>query len=301
MVHGQLRAIIILRQETMRTFVLTLVAFALSGVLLDAWYSQVRADDQPFLTLDATDIEPELANELEQNFTWTSGKTGQSFDAIEGETEFEYGLSDQIQLAAAAEYDWTRARDHRVPGLPAISGTAFDAIRAEMIYQAMNVYFDPLGVGLLVSPGVGRNSRNLETKLLLQKNFINDRLRAVVNLGAEIGTEREDGAWSDVSALTFDAGIAYNITWNFSAALEFNVEHDFSGLLLNSRAVPTTTSFYVGPTIQYVTAPWKVTLGAQAQLPWASDATHTPGSLDNGFLPDAERFRIMLRITRSAL
>jgi hypothetical protein len=36
-------------------------------------------------------------------------------------------------------------------------------------------------------------------------------------------------------------------------------------------------------------------------LPWASDATHTPGSLDNGFLPDAERFRVMLRITRSAL
>jgi hypothetical protein len=110
-----------------------------------------------------------------------------------------------------------------------------------------------------------------------------------------------DGAWSDGSALTFDAGIAYNITWDFSAALEFNAEHDFSGLLLNGRAAPTTSSFYVGPTLQYVTLPWKVTLGAQAQLPWASDATHAVGSLDRGFLPDAERFRVMLRITRSAL
>jgi hypothetical protein len=283
----------------MRICPLLLVALAFASTLLNP--SSARADDQPFLTLDATDIEPELGNELEQNFSWTSGKSGQSFNAIEGETEFEYGLSDQIQLAASAEYDWTRTREHTLAGSRAISGTAFDAIRAEMIYQAMNVYFDPIGFGLVVSPSIGRNARNLETKVLLQKNFFNDRLRTVLNFGAEIGTERVDGAWSDGSALTFDAGIAYNITWDFSAALEFNAEHDFSGLLLNGRAAPTTSSFYVGPTLQYVTLPWKVTLGAQAQLPWASDATHAVGSLDRGFLPDAERFRVMLRITRSAL
>jgi len=285
----------------MRACTLPSAVFALATVLLAPGLSPAKADDQPFLTLDATDIEPELGNELEQNFTWTSSRSAQSFNAIEGETEFEYGLSDQIQLAAASAYDWTRTRDHDVPGSRAVSGTAFDAIRAEMIYQAMNVYFDPLGLGLVVSPAVGRNSRNLETKLLLQKNFINDRLRAAINFGAEIGTEREDGSWGDVSALTFDAGVAYNITWDFSAALEFNAEHDFSGLLLNGRGAPTTSSFYLGPTLQYVILPWKVTLGAQAQLPWASDATHAPGSLDRGFLSDAERFRVMLRITRSAL
>jgi len=285
----------------MRVVLLVVAAFALASMLANAQLSPARADDQPFLTLDTSDIEPELGNELEQNLTWTSGKSRQAFDAIEGETEFEYGLSDQIQLAAAGGYDWTRTRDHAVPGSQTAAGTAFDAIRAEMIYQAINVYFDPIGLGLVVSPAVGRNSRNLETKVLLQKNFINDRLRTVMNFGAEIGTEREGGRWSDASALTFDAGIAYNITWEFSAALEFNAEHDFSGLLLNGRAAPTSSSFYLGPTIQYVTLPWKVTLGAQAQLPWASDATHAPGSLDRGFLSDAERFRVMLRITRSAL
>lgn len=263
--------------------------------------TRVMADDQPFVTLDTTDIEPELANELEQNLTWVSGKSGKAFSSIEGETEFEYGFSDQIMLVAAAEYDWTRERDHLVPGSPAVDGIAFDAIRAEMIYQAMNVYFDPIGLGLLVSPGVGRNSRNVEAKLLLQKNFFNDRLRTAINIGGDFGTERADGAWSDVSALTLDAGIAYNITWEWSAGLEFNAEHDFDGLLLNGRAVPTSSTFYIGPTVQYVTLPWKFTLGAQAQLPWAADATHTPGALDRGFISDAERFRVMFRITRSAL
>ena len=260
-----------------------------------------HAEDQPFLTLDSTDIEPESGRELEQNFTWTSGKPGQSFNALLGETEFEYGLSDQIKLAAILDYDWTRTRDHSVNGAPATSGTAVDGVAGEIVYQALNVYFDPIGLGVLVSPGVGRNSRNVEAKVLLQKNFLNDRLRAVLNMGGEFGTERDAGTWSDVSALTFDAGIAYNITWEWSAALEFNAEHSFDGLLLNGRATPAASTFFAGPTIQYVAHPWTASLGAQAQLPWASDATHTPGGLDHGFSADAERFRIMVRVTRDTL
>ena len=75
-----------------------------------------------------------------------------------------------------------------------------------MIYQAMNVYFDPIGLGVLISPGVGRDTRNVEAKVLVQKNFFNDRLRAVMNFGGDIGTERSDAAWSDVSALPSTRG-----------------------------------------------------------------------------------------------
>src|ERR1700693_5828056 len=106
--------------------------------------------------------------------------------------------------------DWARTRDRAGSGAPSISGTAFDGVAGEIVYQAMNVYFDPIGLGFLVSPGIGRNSRNVEAKVLLQKNFFNDRLRAVLNVGGEFGTEREAGTWNDVSALTFDAGTAYN-------------------------------------------------------------------------------------------
>ena len=259
------------------------------------------AEDQPFFTLDATDILPESGREFEQTFTWTSGKPGQSFNGILGESEFEYGWSDQIKLAAKAEYDWTRTRDHIVVGAPAVEGAALDGIAGEAIYQIMNVYFDPIGLGILVSPGIGRNSRSLEAKALLQKNFLNDRLRAVLNIGGMIGTERSNDAWRDVSALTFDAGIAYNLTWEWSAVLEFNAEHDFDGLLINGRALPNASTFFVGPSVIYLAPPWTAALGVQAQLPWASDASHTPGTLDHGFFSDAERFRVMLRIKRDTL
>jgi hypothetical protein len=274
--------------------------FVVAGIAA-AGLQPARGEDQPFLTLDSTDIEPESGRELEQNLTWASGKSGQSFNALLGETEFEYGLSDRIKLAAILDYDWTRTRDHSLGGAPAHAGLAVDGIGGEINYQAMNVYFDPIGLGFLVSPRIGRNSRDVEAKVLLQKNFLNDRLRAVLNLGAAFGSERDAGAWSDVSALTFDAGLAYNITWEWSAAIEFNAEHSFEGLLLNGRAVPAMSTYFAGPTIQYVAHPWTASLGAQAQLPWASDATHTPGALDHGFAADSERFRVMLRLTRDTL
>jgi hypothetical protein len=271
---------------------------AVAVLLASAMANIARADDQPFLTLDATDIEPELGHELEQSFAWRAGRSGQSFNSLEGETELEYGLTDQLQLAGAVDYDWTRTRDHTIAGTPAIGGSAVEAVRGEIIYQALNVYFDPIGLGLLISPAFGRNSRSMETKILLQKNFINDRLRTVLNLGGEFGAERDGGAWSDVSALTFDAGIAYNITWEWSAAIEFNAQYNFQGLILNGRAVPGVSTYYAGPTVQYVDHPWTASLAVQEQLPWASDATHALGSLDRGFAADSERFRVLFRITR---
>ena len=255
-----------------------------------------RAEDQPFLTLDATDIEPQLGHELEQNFGWNHGLTRKAFNEFEGETELEYGFSDQIRLALTTSYSWTKEHDRSLLPSPYESGTAWGGIKGEMIWQAMNVYFDPIGLGVLVAPTVGPYARGAEAKLLVQKNFINDRLRFVINAGGEFASEKKDGAWSDASALTFDAGLAYNITWEWSLAVEFNAEHDFDGLLVNGKGVPAATTYYVGPTLQYIAHPWTASLGFQAQLPWASDPTHT--SVYQGYLADAERFRVGLRVTR---
>jgi len=259
------------------------------------------AEDQPFLTLDTTDIEPEHGHELEQDFTWASGKPLQSFNTVMGESEFEYGWSDQLQLVLAADYDWTRTRDHTVPGTSALAETRFDAVRGEAIYKATDVYFDPLGLGFVVSPSLGESVRSLETKILIQKNFLNDRLRAVVNLGGQFGAERSGESWSDASALNLDAGVSYNITWDWSASLEFNAEHDFAGLLLNGRGRPSDTTYFLGPSVQFIAKPWTALLGVQAQLPWARDSTNAPGGLDHGFSANAERFRIMFRVTWETL
>ncbi len=269
----------------------------LSAAALLLATSIARADDQPFLTLDATDIEPEHAYELEQNFGWNTGMSHRAFSEFEGETELEYGWSDQLQLAAITSYAWAYEHDHTFPASLSETGSAWGGIEGEAVYQAMNVYFDPIGLGFLVNGGVSPNSHGVEALLILQKNFDNDRLRVVINTGGAFGAEK-DGTWSDVSALTFNMGAAYNITWEWSAGVEFNVERDFDRLLLNGKAIPVTTTFYLGPTIQYVAHPWTASLGVQFQLPWANDPTHTSGAISDGYLADAERARVALRVTR---
>ena len=271
---------------------------ALGGLVLCSMFaSTAQAEDQPFLSLDATDIEPATGHELEQSFGWNSGMSHRAFSEFEGETELEYGWSDTLKFAVATSFAWDHEHDHTFPPSASESGTAWGGISGEAVYRAMNVYFDPIGLAVLVAPTIGPSYRGVEAKLLVQKNFINDRLRFVVNAGGEFGSEK-DGAWSDASAISFDAGLAYNITWEWSAALEFNAERDFAGLMVNGRAVPEATSYYFGPTIQYVAHPWTASLGLQTQLPWASDPTHAAGTLDGGYLADAERTRVALRVTR---
>ncbi|HVV65703.1 MAG TPA: hypothetical protein VHC42_09545 [Rhizomicrobium sp.] len=274
------------------------IQFCALALAMVACASAARADDQPFLTLDATDIEPELGREIEQSFQWNSGLSDRAFQDLEGQTEFEYGWSDRMQVGLATSYSWSYEHDHLTPPVSSLSTGQWGGIAGEAIYQAMNVYFDPIGLGFLVSAKAGPSERTIEALVLMQKNFVNDRLRIVVNGGGSFGSKK-NGIWSDAGALTFNAGVAYNITWDFSAALEFNAEHDFDGLLINGRGAPTTTGYYFGPTLQYVALPWRATLGLQTQLPWGSDAAHAPGSVEHGYLADAERLRIELRVTRS--
>jgi hypothetical protein len=256
-----------------------------------------RADDQPFLTLNTTDIEPELGHELEQNFGWNFGMSHTSFNEFQGESEWEYGFSDRLQLAVSTAYGWSRTGEHVFPPVDAQGAGTWGGIEGEAIYQAMNVYFDPIGLGFKFNAVASPSERGFEARVLLQKNFINDRLRLAANIGGEFGQEK-DGIWSDTSALTGDFGIAYNITWAWSAGLEFNVEHDYDGLLIDGRAVPGPTTYFFGPTIQYVAHPWTASLGFQAQLPWTQDPAHAAGYVSRGFASDVERVRVGLRVTR---
>ena len=265
---------------------LALSAFALMS-------SAARADDRPFAFAYTTDIEAQSEKEIEQEITWFSGHARGAFQEIESRTEFEYGVTDDFQASFYLNYDWSRARallgPAEISSLPGVSG--------EFIYRLMNVYFDPIGLALYVEPSIGNGTRSFEVKALLQKNFLNDRLRFALNLNAEDRWEKDGlGHYGRSSALEFYSGLAYNLTPEWSIAAEFDNERGFDGLVLGGSSRIADNAYFLGPTISYIGHPFRVVLGAQTQLPWASDPTHTPGALDNGYLSGAERFRVRLRI-----
>jgi len=255
-----------------------------------------RADDQPFLTLYMTDIDSQGEREVEQWLGWKTGETGASYDDFLSRTELEYGITDNLQGSLYLNYEWNRVRSQ----LPSFSSDTENSIgvSGELIWRLLNTDFDPFGFALYVEPSWNTDEREVESKILLQKNFLNDALRWALNINFEDDWDREDTGWQRNSALEFDTGVAYAFTPQLSAGLEFDNEHAFEGLIMGGAAREQASAFFLGPTIDYEPLPWKVTLGAQAQLPCATSPAGNTGAVVGGFEAHAERFRVALRITR---
>ncbi|HEX3652527.1 MAG TPA: hypothetical protein VHU18_06875 [Rhizomicrobium sp.] len=253
----------------------------------------LKADDQPFITLYTTDIDTQYEKEIEQSLYWSHQKPHQAYNGWLSRTEIEYGITDDLQVSGYFNYEWERSAPHPPTG----PDETFNAssVSGEVIYRLLNPYFDPFGLAVYFEPTYGDNTRELEGKILLQKNFFNDTLRLAANLNFENVWEREYGEWNKGSAIEFFAGAAYNITPEFSIGGEFNNENDFDGLFGNSHV--STNAYYLGPTISYVAAPFVIDLGVQFQMPWSSDHTGEQGAVANGFLTDAERARVGLRVS----
>ncbi len=275
-------------------------SFLAQGVLAAACLSSLsapaRADDQPFLTLYTTDIDSQGERELEQWFSWKSGHANAAFNEFETRSEFEYGITDDLQGSLYLNYDWERERAHDPLGLAESDSNL--GVSGELIWRVMNVYFDPMGLAFYVEPAIGTHERSFETKVLMQKNFFNDTLRTALNINLEDRWEHDpSGHWNEASALEFDAGVAYNITPVWSVGLEFDNERGFDGEVIGTDEKPVSNSFYLGPTVQYVGRPFSITLGAQTQLPIASNPSHVPGAVVGGMTAEDEHFRATLRLT----
>ncbi len=266
--------------------VVATLGFTIFGPLQSA-----RADDQPFLTLYTTDIDSQYEKEIEQSFSWAGQKPHQAFNAFQSRTEFEYGVTDDFQTSLYFNYDWEKSRPH-LPAGPADIDRA-TSVSGEAIWRVLNVYFDPVGLAFYFEPTFGDNTRELEGKILLQKNFFNDRLRLAANFNFEREWIRETGGWQKEDAFEIFAGASYNITPDFSLGAEFNNENDFEG---TAGTHSHSNVYYFGPTIQYIAMPFTVTFGGEMQLPWASAGNGAAGAVRNGYFIDAERTRLGLRL-----
>ena len=264
------------------------------AVLFVVAAGQAWADDRPFAWAYTTDIEAQGEKEIEQELTWSSGHAREAFQSVESRSEFEYGITDNFQGSFYLNYDWSRTRPQDPPALAQTS--SLPGVSGEFIYRLMNVYFDPIGLALYAEPSIGNGTRSFELKALLQKNFLNDRLRLALNVNAEDRWEKDElGQYDRGSALEFYTGAAYNLTPEWSVGAELDNERGYDGLILGGAPAYAQNAYFCGPVVQYVGHPLRVILGVEAQLPWASDPTHTQGAIENGYLSGAERFRARLR------
>jgi hypothetical protein len=278
-----------------------------------------HAEESMFGFVYTTDLLPKGAWEVEQWMTWRHQKNNGYFDQLEGRTELEYGLSDQLQVALYANYAWTRAyhngpfgattpseqfSDYNVGPDDRFSAARFVGVSGEAIYRVLSPYTDPVGLALYTEPTVGQNFFESENKLILQKNFFDDLLTIAFNftyapefrfLPDPNDPTGLSSSWQYETDVNYALAASYRFMENWSAGFEFLNEHEYNSFNFTHES---NSGYYLGPVVHYGGERFFVTVTALWQMPWASAHSDTvPGALVGGFIGDNdfERFRLRLK------
>jgi hypothetical protein len=287
--------------------ILSLVSFAAS------------AEESMFAYVYTTDLLPQGAKEVEQWMTWRHQKIAGTYDQIEGRTEFEYGLTDRLQVALYLNYNWTQAYHNGPFGATTPPEQFADfypgpddhfnkarlvGVSGEAIYRILSPYTDVFGLALYTEPTVGKNFFEVENKIIVQKNFLDDLLTVAFNFtyapefrnlldpADPTGTAT---SWQEETDINYALAVSYRFIENWSAGFEFVNEHEYNGFVFNHES---NSGYYLGPTLHYGGERFFVTMTALWQMPWASAHSDTvPGALVNGYIldNDFERFRFRLK------
>jgi hypothetical protein len=181
----------------------------------------------------------------------------------------------------------------------------------EGIYRFLSPYTSPIGMALYVEPTIGPNLRELETRLIVQRNFHDDRLVIAGNItlaqelrrlpgdpSADPGSDEFVRHWDRESDVNFGIAASYRFAANWSAGAEFLNEREWAGFNPFDAGQRTNVAYYAGPSLHYGGRRFFVTGTLLVQLPWASDhANPAPGFVVDGYTnaDDFERYRLRFK------
>ncbi len=287
-----------------------------------------HADEPLFGYVYTTDLLPKGQKEIEQWATLREGRSQGEFHVLQTRTEVSYGLTDRLQvsgylnLAYANVLHNTPSGDTAPPEIFAdyeadpgkrFERTRLESVSVEALYRFASPYTSPIGAAVYLEPSIGPRTRELEARLILQKNFDDDRLVFAANatLGYEWrflhGDPTADPAsedfidhWDKETDVNFGLAGSYRFAPNWSFGAELQNEHEFAGLNPFSGANRTNLAWYSGPTLHYAGRHMFATGTILFQLPWAKDyANSGPDSfVVNGVsnADDFEKYRFRLKV-----
>jgi hypothetical protein len=293
---------------------------------------QADAEEPLFGYVYTTDLLPQGKFELQQWATWRAHKADGQFNVVEGRTEFEYGVNDRLQVSAYLNYEWAQAYHDNVitgstlpPGTLAnllvgadehLNTTRFTGVSVEGIYRILSPYTDPFGLAVYMRPTVGSQFRELESRLILQENFLDDRLVFAFNAGVvedwrsipqlvttvqPVTTVYDNDdvprQWSGKATINLGAAGAYRFMPNWSAGLELENERGFRNANPFDSG-QTNIAYYLGPTLHYAGQHLFGTVTYLNQEPWGKDYVNSGATFVVGgrnYAADNERFRVRVR------
>lgn len=202
------------------------------------------------------------------------GKDGGEYNAQDYQLEFEHGFTDKFQGSVYVTFQSNHIKGLE-PKLEDIDKSfAWNGAKAALKWSVSSPYTDGLGVALYLEPGFSRFSGKsgeretklfLETKLLLQKNMMDNKLIWVGNVTAEQEFESEvAGEWKSELEFELSSGLAYNVApgWHVGAEGRYTSAYeDFPNQIEREKY-----ALFFGPTVHYAAKKWWLTLSYQPQI-----------------------------------
>lgn len=244
-----------------------------------AFVTPTFAGDSPFGYVYTTDTHQRGEREFEQWMTRRHGQSTGDFDLWQLRSEFEYGVTDRLQTSLYLNYGSVRAFHNRADGTTGpgafvpdavdpnarYSDTFFESVSNEWIYRLLSPYKDPIGLAVYIEPSIGPDKHELEGKLILQKNFFDDRLVWAANFTAASEKERFHGEWELEGETEFSSGLAYQFSPRWHGGVEYRRHTGYEGRGFSSSKRNYTANFF-GPSLHYGSDKWWVTASYQRQL-----------------------------------
>lgn len=197
--------------------------------------------------------------ELENWFTWRRVDADDT-DTLVFRHEIEYGVTDRFQ-ASLYFADWF------YESAPGSSGTVFEDVALELIYNFTNPVTDVVGFSVYQEYKVGYRLFEWESKAIVQKNI--GRWILAYNATVEAVWEGKDLHETEGEIIQA-VGASYEISTNLSVGLE--MVHEI--VLPEWRDDDDLRNFFIGPNVSYRRGHWFVTSSLLAQ------ATDTEGEPD---------------------
>lgn len=212
-------------------------------------------------------------------YLWLTSRVGKgvgTYQAWDNFNEIEHGLTDKLQVSFYANTSGHRIKNNGE--FADNSSFGFEGVRTSFKYAVTSPFKSPLGVAIYVEPEYSRRHKisgenfteyALETKLLLQRNFMDDQLVSVFNFTYEHEFEKEKEAagleeeFEQEAAIEMTWGLSYRFRPNWFIGGEGRTHAEYPDADLGNRE---HRAWFAGPTLHYGGRKWWFTATVLPQV-----------------------------------
>jgi hypothetical protein len=249
------------------------------AVALAGWGAAACADEQLFGYLKGAEPLPKGAWDFYEVLTLRTDKGQGDYEALNAETEIEYGLTDRLTVALSLDLQAIDTSGLTIDGyLPKDEeyGLRPSGVEGALKYNFLSAAKDALGLSMYFAldydwldahSGQDKDKLSSELELLLQKYFLDGQLIWVGNLGMEstyadrgaIADLPEDFEWTTDPEMEVElkagTGLSYRFAprWFIGGEVLYETEYE-------TEVAQERWSVFAGPSLHYAATRWWVTL-----------------------------------------